>query len=34
MNLEKEIGRLLKIIEEDPQKQKVLASKEVKIRPN
>jgi hypothetical protein len=32
MNLEKEIVRLQKIIEEDPQKNKMISTKEIKFR--
>lgn len=32
MNLEKEVLRLHKIIEEDPQKNKLSSSKDIKVR--
>ena len=34
MNLEKEVVRLIKVIEEDPQKNKLMSSKDIKMRTN
>lgn len=33
MNLEKEITKLQKMLEEDPQKQKLISVKDIKLRP-